>query len=826
MPGFEDITDHKLDAFKASLRTGQYSLLLGAGISLDSHNTKGQLPKTEEFRLDLCTAKAARPDTSLQRVFQLLTDEEIATLVTSRFINCTAGQSIALLPSFVWKRIFSFNIDDAIEDAYQSESAIQTLRSINFTDTYEETGPLTDLSIIHLHGFAKRSGDGYVFSIQDYVRTMRESNAWMMVLSQQMSSEPFILIGTSLNEPDLEYYLSFRRADSPRVDRGPSVYVSPDPDSVIRHDCKRLGLTLFQGTALDFLNYCLQNAPAVTPQQLIPTEQRRLLPPEFEESKRASFWADFDLVPAVVDATDTTTVPRFLYGHPPTWGDLAAGFDVARPVTRSVTTRIQQASNATETRLLIIFDRPGTGKTTILSRIGYELARSGRAVLNCSSLGRLEPRATVDSLNSLRKSPVVVIVDDFAAQATSLASILQNNGLRRDLTLVGAERSYRENYIREALGGVNYIKFTTGQINSIDIQALVKRYFRFGVLGTSEALSSKSDLSRQLLDDPVAVACCRILNDFRPLERIVRGVYDDSDSDDQIRFIVAALAQFCFPAGVRYEVLASVVRAPGFAQQLRPQHPLPLSFTTDDLVSFIAPENATLAEQILVHCSRHQSSTMLEAFVGLANGIAPRVNRNTIRRRAPEARLASRLFDLDGPVRRFLGMEKAPSFYRRTRDAWQWNSRYWGQCALLELQRFHHDPSSSDGISALDLAVQHARHAVAIERHHFPLTTLGQVLFTQMTVEVPARMHSCFSEAFTALSNAIETERERARMAVQPYIVMFRGTTEFVDLGGQLSTSQATRLQSIVDDARYRFARDPNLREVLNNLLNTTDIIS
>ena len=564
--------------------------------------------------------------------------------------------------------------------------------------------------------------------------------------------------------------------------------------------------------------------PRLRPQQLIPIEQRRLLPQDTPEPKRASFWADFDLVPAVVEATDVTSVPRFLYGHPPKWGDLSAGFDVSRPVTGSITAKVQQATSDTNSRLVIILDRPGSGKTTILNRVAFELARSGRTVLNCTSLSRLEPLDTVEALNALRSSPVV-IVDDFAAQATPFASILEHSGLRHDIIIVGAERSYRENYIREALGGVDFLRFTTGRLNSDDVVALVDRYFKFGVLGTHEVLSPNSNLSRQLLHDPMAVACCRILNDFRPLDRIVRGVVGDCNSTDQLRFVVAALAQFCFPAGVRYDVLASVVKAPGFAQQLRPQHALPLNFTTDNLVSFIAPENATLAEQVLVHCSRQEPAMMLDAFVSLANGIAPRVNPKTIRRRLPEARLASRLFDLDGPVRQFLGMDRASSFYRNTRDAWQWNSRYWGQCALLELERFYEDPNSSDSGYALDLAVQHARHAVAIERHHFPLTTLAQVLFAQMSIEVPIQMKECFSEAFSALQDAIETERRKVRMAVQPFIVLFRGTSDFVARGGLLSTSQVNRLQLIVDSANYKFSKDPKLRDVLDLLRNSVEAI-
>ena len=820
MASFEELTDQQHNAFKSSLRHGQYSLLLGSGISLDTTNARGVLPSAEALRRDLCTVKGAGPNTTLQRVFALLTEDEVASLVTDPFSDCSVGPSVSGLTSFVWKRIFTFNIDDAVENAYESDDPMQRLKSLNFTDTYEEVGQLTELPIVHLHGFVKRASEGYVFSIQEYVRFMQETNPWMVVLAQQMLAEPFVLIGTSLNEPDMEYYLSLRRPSSQRSDRGPSIFVSPDPDAVTQHDCDRFGLTLFHGTCLEFLDYCREHAPAVTPQQLVPQEQRRLLTSDIDELKRGSFWADFELVPGVVETIDDTTVPRFLYGHPPTWNDLSANLDIARSTTASIIARAQQPSGDPDARLLVIFDNPGAGKTTLLNRVATELSRTGRAVLQCTSLSRLEPLATVEVLNALRKSPVIV-VDDFAAQATQVASILDHSEIRRDLIVIGAERSYRQRYVEEALSGVQFSKLNCGKLSSDDVSALIERYSRFGILGRRDALSEQSGLPRQLIRDPIAVACCRILNDFRSLDRIVQDVFSDSNQIDQRRFVVAALAQFCFPAGVRYDVLSSITNAKGFAQQLKLGHPLPLAFTTNEMVSFIAPENATVGTRVLLHCAKQDPAMILETFVGLASAIAPRVNPKTIMQRSPEARLAGRLFDVDGPVRRFLGTSHAPEFYRRTRDAWQWNSRYWGQCALLELERFHADPRSSDGIYALDLAVQHARHAVTIERHHIPLTTLGQTLLTQMSVEGPAAMNECYTEAFNALHEAIENERNKVRMAVQPLVVLFRGTAEFAAAGGKLSTNQVTWLQSLVDDARHRLRRDARLAEVLDNLTAT-----
>lgn len=95
-----------LASITSTLKAGQYSLLLGAGISLDSTNSVGQkLPGGNQFRLDLCRLKGARESSTLQRVFSKLTSTEIEEYVVKRFQGCKPGPSLKYVPEFVWRRI-------------------------------------------------------------------------------------------------------------------------------------------------------------------------------------------------------------------------------------------------------------------------------------------------------------------------------------------------------------------------------------------------------------------------------------------------------------------------------------------------------------------------------------------------------------------------------------------------------------------------------------------------------------------------------------------------------------------------------------------------
>ncbi len=81
---FENITTEQHAAFVSSLKSGQYNLLLGAGASVDSYNKIGQLPTGGVFKGDLATLKGANPSQPLQRIFALLSKQEIADHVTKR----------------------------------------------------------------------------------------------------------------------------------------------------------------------------------------------------------------------------------------------------------------------------------------------------------------------------------------------------------------------------------------------------------------------------------------------------------------------------------------------------------------------------------------------------------------------------------------------------------------------------------------------------------------------------------------------------------------------------------------------------------------------
>ena len=179
-------------------------------------------------------------------------------------------------------------------------------------------------------------------------------------------------------------------------------------------------------------------------------------------------------------------------------------------------------------------------------------------------------------------------------------------------------------------------------------------------------------------------------------------------------------------------------------------------------------------------------------------------------RRSPEAKTAQRLFNYDDSVGRYL-KEHADSFYLQTRDVWRWNSRYWEQVALLHLAHYFRRPNTSEGLASLTESVQHARHAVSVELHPFPLSTLGKVLMTQMLVKGMSKS-AIYDEAFQKLEQAIDLESSWARIAPQPYASLFSGTAKYLEAGGELNSNQLTKVRRFMDEAERKFARDTEIK--------------
>ncbi len=312
------------------LRSGRYNLLLGAGISLDSqsgspislHN--GNLPSSRQLRDDLSKLLPnIKSESSLHRLYRNMSSDQVRDHITYRFTDCVPGPTANKITEFRWNRIFTLNIDDALENAYRRNSAaMQTPIVVNFMDNFFDAPDRMHVQIIHLHGFSKRHGDGYVFDLKEYAKTISDNNVWGHILGDIIRSEPFFVLGTSLEEPDLAYFVAERDPASERTDRAPSILVEPSPDGGTVTDCKEFALLLYKGSALNFLQVADQNVPN-RPSLLDVAHSNlgELATSIADPGTLSLFHSYFESVPAAKQGP-THQAANFALGHEATWSDI------------------------------------------------------------------------------------------------------------------------------------------------------------------------------------------------------------------------------------------------------------------------------------------------------------------------------------------------------------------------------------------------------------------------------------------------------------------------------------------------------------------------
>ena len=113
------LSPEAIEAVRDSLLSGSYSLLLGAGVSRDGRDRTGNpIPTSDELRKTLVDLKKIRSLSSLSRAYSQLTNDEIKKYITDPFSGCSPGPTADKLTEFVWKRIYTLNVDDCLEHAY------------------------------------------------------------------------------------------------------------------------------------------------------------------------------------------------------------------------------------------------------------------------------------------------------------------------------------------------------------------------------------------------------------------------------------------------------------------------------------------------------------------------------------------------------------------------------------------------------------------------------------------------------------------------------------------------------------------------------------
>jgi hypothetical protein len=751
------------DLILDGIRNGKYNLFLGAGVSLDSKDRNDNyLPSGNKLKTELCRLKNINGDITLSRIMNSLSSSEIDKYITKVFSNTKPGSTLLDLPNYVWKRVFTFNVDDVVENIYKlRKDRKQEIVISNYSDTFFFTEERSNVQIIHLHGYANMPEAGYVFNVNEYMNNIKNNNTWMRVLADIVATDSFIISGISFNEPDFDYYASFRSIISPRKDLYPTLLVEPFPDSLLEQDCKEKGINLIKSKFSDFMEIVkheLPNPPSIFDMTI---RSNNNFSDSIPKNLLMRFFSEFEAID-FGDAVTNKKVSPFDYGYDPSYHDIIVHKDIQRKINTRIYSELLAKMQDTENYLILITGLFYNGKSTSVMRCLNDLSVAGKTIYKLKSLSGFSGESTLQSLK-YTNTKTILYFDNLAEYINQVTELLEkcNNTI-----VIGTERQYRVEHVKKVFAD----KITTIDCNLLydeEIRQLIEKYRIMGVVTNTKILSNIDGYIASNRKLTIGEHVCNILQDFTPIEQKLPALLSYYKNTEDIKaLIIMSLGYFCFASGINYSIVQALL-SPHYDLWFHFKGDVPFLFCFNkENNDYIIPQNKLLSDKLLQYLLRNRTTMVQDIYKSILIQLSYYVNRMNIIRRTPESKLASKMLDIDKTLFHFFD-EKTGQLLLDIEKEWGWNSRYWEQRALYYID------------IDIDMAIKHAKQAVSIENHQFPLTTLGKLLFKKMEKCKDEEMIRYFKEGATHILDAMILEDRRNSITIHPFMALVNGCIAF-----------------------------------------------
>ena len=475
------------------IQTGQALLVLGAGASLDCKNRAGSPVKTApELARLLCEESGlSYGGESLSTVYEAvrgvrLSDVQINNLLKREYSNVSPSDELKGLFSVSWRRVYTFNIDDAIENVTYYRSGQRPRYYNGMIDRVADfDGPL-NIQIVYLHGQASKPEHGLIFSETDYAQAIRNERLYWYARAGQDYLMCPIFIGSRLDEPVLWAQIE-RAKRSENSASGLGFVVTPGKVTEVQQQSLRnKGIVHVQATLKDFVAWLNKRFPeGVSPEDIVKLtslENRDVQGLKPEDLNAAHYLRPIvlgDLRRRLTETSIAEVTRRgrlFYQGFGPTWEIAASDIPAFLENSASLYNSLCEAVDK-NIPLFVVTGQSGSGKTTaIMMALLRHLETGSRKLYEV--LGDVRSVRHIFSVLKKIGDPCIIYIGDLFLYGDHLADdIDQIKGSR--ITVVTSARSgeWNEHFTRHL--GRLASPFQYNRFTKLDHKPLLERLNRY-----------------------------------------------------------------------------------------------------------------------------------------------------------------------------------------------------------------------------------------------------------------------------------------------------------------------------------------------------------
>ena len=512
----------------------------------------------------------------LQRVADLLQSRrgidrlDVDQWIADHLDGLGAAPHHLVIPKFAWPAIYTTNYDRLVEKGYDAQTAkAQRLQVVR--NAYEEYD-ITDASVVSLfkiNGCISRLQDPkapLVLSKEDLRRTQEGRRIMLKRLADLQRSHSWLFVGYSFRDDvivDLLYeirellgepLMRWSYALLPRVDDYERDYLLQYRVSAIACDAasffRRLDQRKNQFSAPPAI--ATGTTPAIT--KVVKGTPFELVDSQFELVGLTPFGA--------------ASPSSFYRGNTPTWADLEARFDVRRDqadeLERMARELLERIQNPFESRssAIILTGTAGTGKSTILRRLAYDLYSSLNITLLVAREGVQWDARHLSKVAKAAERPIVVLIDSGETDYQRLRSFYRTLADRDvpALVLIGARIGAWSVAQRHwgPLAAADTIEINE-RLSRDEVRSLLDKLAAHGFVEVNAVTDEHYWLARAAAADRLAlVVLLELVQDGR-FEEIVLSEYQGlkDDLSEEAYRTVSVIHEFGIP--VKRELLRRVL---------------------------------------------------------------------------------------------------------------------------------------------------------------------------------------------------------------------------------------------------------------------------
>lgn len=431
---------------KNAIDKGQCILFLGAGASLSSKNqSNNNVPSGQELKEILANEASINiEDTdTLADVYaaalSLLGSTQIEGIFERNFKYCTPSNEYTKLVEYPFPRIYTLNIDDALEKAASS-------KPVNNLCVYKRNDRLDDIDLlkqkiqlIKLNGDINTPKDGFIFSQAEYGEGSSKEPTWYQELARDFHRFTFIFIGTKLNE-SLFYHQIKRYSEKTKEQNTKSFLIVPTLSDAQKISLSSMNIEHIHGGLDNFVAWLEDTySTKITFLDIIKKNNQGL---DFickDKEHQISVFSDVIGVSRSslsLEDDEHAEVKLFYKGYKPSWDDILRSVPALLTNTKDFYDEIIKRHS--DNNLFVILGSAGTGKTTSLKQIALMLSEKMSENVYYINGTHQNLRELIIKLNDRNEGKYFLCIDRIANLAVDIDEVLSSS-IGSQVILIGTE---------------------------------------------------------------------------------------------------------------------------------------------------------------------------------------------------------------------------------------------------------------------------------------------------------------------------------------------------------------------------------------------------